>query len=93
MKKISETIICTIMFCLLVTGASAQSWYGSDGKVPLVMDSTKVNIKLVNGDSGIGDLNLLLSVEAIHGVLDDWSVFDGFVACTLARVPHPLGVG
>jgi len=78
-------LVFTFLLVLPISEASAQFWYSSTGKQPLTIDSTKINIKLLNGDSGINDIILLTSLEAIHAVLDDRSVYDGFVACTLLR--------
>lgn len=76
----------SILWTLLILGlgistAWADFWYGVDGQVPLLSDSSKVTVKLADGFSFE---DVLGSVEQIVAQIDDEHFIDGFLACSLS---------
>jgi len=68
----------------LASQTCGQFWYGTDGPVSLVVDSSLVLVKFDEGFSPDDQASLLRQVERIVAVVNDPEVVDEFIACSLS---------
>jgi len=75
-----------LAFIVLLAGphAAAQFYYGSDGPIPLTIDSFKVAIKFVESDSLAYYKAAIESIARIESELSDDHMIDGFTAYSLS---------
>ena len=72
------------VMALMTATVSGQFYYGSDGPIPLKIDSLKVTLKFDAGISPSGQQALLQSIERVVNQIEDDHLIDGFIACSLS---------
>lgn len=82
---IKRVLPVVLLAGLLASYSSGQFYYGSDGPIPLTVDSTKVTIKFDQTFSPGAQQALLESIDRIIAALDDDHMIDGFQACALSN--------
>lgn len=81
-----QKVVCFLgaaVILVLSSSVFAQFYYGSNGPVPLTIDSSKVLIKFDQAYSPESQSALLSQISRIESVLHDQYVID--------TVPHPKG--
>jgi hypothetical protein len=76
-------LICLAIAWLISSQAYAQYYYGSDGPVHLKIDSNRILIKFEAYLEADSQQALIASIDNIVKKLNDLSVIDGFVSCSL----------
>ncbi|MEW6052087.1 MAG: S8 family serine peptidase [Candidatus Zixiibacteriota bacterium] len=78
-----ERFICylSVVIVVLAAGIRAQFYHGTDGMVPLGIDSTKVVVKF---DAGASPQDVSSRIARIVVIVQDTNMLPGFVACSLS---------
>lgn len=77
------TIAMTAICCLISTAVQAQFYYGADGPIELLVDSSKVLVQTSPSLTPLQQQALLESINRIEEVVDDPNTIDDFVLCSL----------
>ncbi|MEW5993378.1 MAG: S8 family serine peptidase [Candidatus Zixiibacteriota bacterium] len=82
-----KSILMALAALLLssMSWAAELTWYGADGAVTLVIDSSKVAVKLENGFS---NEDVLLPLDRVVTLVGDVPFINGFVVCSLSTVEN-----
>lgn len=71
-------IVYTLLVCLFSPTTNAQIWYGGDGPIPLLVDSSRVAVRYEDGLSLFAQQTIEMAVGRFSGTLADAHVTDGF---------------
>jgi len=81
---IMNAVIAAIMVILFSSVGWSQFYYGSNGQIPLRVDSNKVTIKFDETFSPQNQGAILDAIDRIVYQLEDENMIDRFVACSLS---------